>query len=72
MINSLLERDVFLFVTCAEKITVLSRNRTSEFFVYFSILYIHDEKNTSSLSLPERNSSKKIRMKGNVIQYLII
>ena len=66
-------REMFFFLSRArKKITVLSRNRTSEFFVYFSILYVHDETNTSPFSLPERNSLKKIRMKGNVIQYLII
>ena len=41
------------------------RNRTSEFFVYFSMFRVHDEKNTLPLSLP---SSKF--MDPSIINYL--
>ena len=53
------------FCHVRRKNKVPMRNRTSEFFVYFSMFRVHDEKNTLPLSLP---SSKF--MDPSIINYL--
>ena len=53
------------FCHVLRKNKVPMRNRTSEFFVYFSMFRVHDEKNTLPLSLP---SSKF--MDPSIINYL--